>query len=387
MATITAAPPVNDCAQTERGRLERVNYFPRQLLTADDMIADQEYFRQKMRRHNRFLHGWGAVCGLEVMASPTDDSPWRVKVGSGYALGPYGDEIYVGEAQTVDLAGCLATAGSDPCEPSNPNRPGDAARQRVYVAIRYSECFASPVLAMPGGCGCDDSACEYSRIRDSFEICCLTELPPSHKPPLICDLLTQGALPPCPPCPDDPWVVLAQVDLPASSGAEVSDSMINNVIVRRQLYSTAMLQEQLIHCCCKDHTDPKPTPIQVASVSPSDGQSFSSGSGPDAIKLIFNKDAQPATVNEQTVLVSFADPTGGQGGPVGGTVTYDAPTRTATFKPKDFIERVGDYKIAAKGADAKHIIDTDNLALDGNKDGVGGDDFISHFKVFQKPPA
>ena len=57
---------VADCFNTSGIRLERVKYFQRQLLTVDDMVTDQEYFRQKMRRHNRFLHGWGVVCGFDV---------------------------------------------------------------------------------------------------------------------------------------------------------------------------------------------------------------------------------------------------------------------------------------------------------------------------------
>ena len=40
MATATT----NDCTQLDSTLLERVNYFPRQLLTADDMTADQQYF-------------------------------------------------------------------------------------------------------------------------------------------------------------------------------------------------------------------------------------------------------------------------------------------------------------------------------------------------------
>ena len=40
--------------------LERMRYFPRQLLTADDMRTEQEYFREKMRRHNRYLVGWAS---------------------------------------------------------------------------------------------------------------------------------------------------------------------------------------------------------------------------------------------------------------------------------------------------------------------------------------
>jgi len=52
-----------------------VNYFPRQLLTADDMTADQQYFLNKLRRHNRYLHGWGVVCGLEIFGGPDGGEP------------------------------------------------------------------------------------------------------------------------------------------------------------------------------------------------------------------------------------------------------------------------------------------------------------------------
>ena len=30
--------------------------------------AEQDYYREKMRRHNRYLHGWGVVCGCSVEA-------------------------------------------------------------------------------------------------------------------------------------------------------------------------------------------------------------------------------------------------------------------------------------------------------------------------------
>src|SRR6185436_13148051 len=83
--------------------LERLRYFPRQLLTADDMRVEQEYFREKQRRHNRFLHGWGVVCGLEVVPDPTKGA-MAVKVCPGYALGPWGDEIFVEESTPVDLS-------------------------------------------------------------------------------------------------------------------------------------------------------------------------------------------------------------------------------------------------------------------------------------------
>ncbi|MET0214550.1 MAG: DUF11 domain-containing protein [Vicinamibacterales bacterium] len=238
-----------DCFQPELVRLERVRFFQRQLLTVADMVTEQDYIRQKLRRHNRFLHGWGVVGGLEVIPQPTDDAPWRVEITAGYALGPYGDEVYVGESVFLDLAQCGPDALTSPCEPDVLEGPSEVSGGTLYVAIKYAECVTQPVRAMPAGCACDDIACEYSRIRDSFELSCLTELPPSPTAPLLCDLISENSVPPCPPCPEEPWVVLASVTLPAP-GVPVADDNVDNLSVRRQLYSTAMLQHQLIDCCC-----------------------------------------------------------------------------------------------------------------------------------------
>lgn len=244
-----------ECLESE---LLRVKYFPRQLLTADDMQTDQDYLREKQRRHNRFLHGWGSVCGLEVLPAPTDEAPWLVQITEGYALSPYGDEIYVAEPVFLDLALCGPGAATDPCDPGLLRRPSSAEGQQVFVAIKYAECLARPVRAMPAGCACDEEACEYSRIRDSFQLECLTELPPSHQPPsgpTLCDIIQGRALPVCPPCPAEPWIVLAQVNLPASPSTEVTADMIDNFTFRRQVFSTAVLQDQLIRCCCGDTAD------------------------------------------------------------------------------------------------------------------------------------
>ena len=264
---------LTECLQPELVTVERVNYFPRQLLTADDMFADQEYFMLKLRRHNRFLHGWGTVCGLVVTAAPTTDLPWQVQISGGYALGPYGDEIYVAEPLLLDLATC-GSGPTDPCEPNMLLGSGatSSAGATVYVAIQYSECFSRPVRVMPSGCGCDDTACQNSRIRDSFQVQCLSALPPSYQlaPPssTLCDFINGGNVPDCPPCPSDPWVVLASVVLPASSGIPVSDINVDNVSVRRQIVSTALLQEQLIECCCGPTPTPTPMPqsadLQIA---------------------------------------------------------------------------------------------------------------------------
>ncbi len=247
--------------------LERVHYFARQLLTAADMMTEQQFFRQKLRRHNRFLHGWGVVCGCEVQEpdpeTPETDHPWQVRVCPGYIIDPQGNEIYIGPDVYFDLAGDWRQT-YDPCEHPQPCPPmgtisSSAQQNIVYLAVRYTECHVHPVRVHPVGCACDEAACEYSRVRDDFELARLPDLPKSHEnakkaDEQWCKQLQQWLgtprtspppVPPCPECPDDPWVVLAEITLP-----EKRDTVLNRGSIkykgRRVLYSvTAMCLQYL----------------------------------------------------------------------------------------------------------------------------------------------
>jgi hypothetical protein len=246
--------------------LERLRYFPRQLLTADDMRVEQEYVREKLRRHNRYLHGWGVVCGctLEVVA---EAKPWKVRVYPGYVVGPQGDEIWIDECVDVDLT----TGAHDqpcavrwPCPPlGEPPDPRDTSIA-VYVAVRYAECYARPVRVHPAGCGCDETGCEYSRTRESFEIRVLRELPQSHvdarkDDEAWCETIKKTPaemfrrrltypVPPCPECVKDPWVVLGTVTLKApGSGSPTGTTTAPPAVTigyadRRVLLATGRLQ-------------------------------------------------------------------------------------------------------------------------------------------------
>src|SRR5687768_8699392 len=99
--------------------VERVRYFPRQLITADDMRAEQDYFRERLRRHNRYLHGWGVVCGCEVKLNVDKDHPWRVRVCCGYLITPAGDEVQISPARDFDLA-TEVRQPADPCAHPDP---------------------------------------------------------------------------------------------------------------------------------------------------------------------------------------------------------------------------------------------------------------------------
>ena len=76
-----------------------------------------------------------------------------------------------------------------------------------------------------------------ARKRPKWPHTSAAELPASHEDPPDRDGLFEGPLPACPPCPDDPWVVLAQVDLDADG--EVLG--LDNCSVRRQVISFAHL--------------------------------------------------------------------------------------------------------------------------------------------------
>jgi hypothetical protein len=253
-----------DCNPAAAVKLARVNFFNRQLLTADDMTTERDYFLQKLRRHNRFLHGWGVVCGLPVTAAPADGSPWRVQIGSGYALGPYGDEIFVGEAVYFDLAACISGGATSPCEPNLVTAGGAGTSTTAYLAIKYAECLARPVQVAASGCGCDDNPCQYSRINDSFQIQCLAQLPeqPAASTVTLCQAVG-GSIAPCPPCPTNPWVVLAEINLPSASTMRITNSSIDTT-VRRVIASTAVLQNQVVSCCCKQTPPPPPPPASVS---------------------------------------------------------------------------------------------------------------------------
>jgi hypothetical protein len=61
--------------------LERTRFYPRQLVGPDELTQDQAWVRDKLRRHNRLLHGWGVVCGCGVRQALDVDGapvPWTV---------------------------------------------------------------------------------------------------------------------------------------------------------------------------------------------------------------------------------------------------------------------------------------------------------------------
>ena len=267
-----------DCGACDTCGLERVRFVPRQILGADDLTTEQYYFREKLRRHNRYLHGWGVVCGCDVKPSPTAQRPFQVLICPGYVITPEGDEIMIGRPALFDLASCLVTS-DDPCAfaaPCPPVTSSTPTRSLIYLAVCYKECQVRPIRLAPGGCSCDEAECDYSRIRDAYEFSCLSNKPTCSAGP-TCSELCQGGIFPCPACPQTNCVVLATIRLetkyvpnPNISDANLaaqylvgvnSPMQIDTTTDRPLLYSTANLQTMAL-CNCGGTI---PTEPQVAT--------------------------------------------------------------------------------------------------------------------------
>ena len=218
--------------------LERPRYFPRQLMTPDELTLEADYFRDRLRRHNVHLHGWGVVCGalVCVVPAPAEEGgglkPWVVQVQPGYVLGPYGDEIVIEAGCEVSLQGNGVVRGDDLADPWCTEVYVEQPDGPRYVAVRYREIKVRPVRAQPAGCDCDETACEYSRFRDGYEIGVLDACPASHRPAETSDGNGEGVKrnPICPAVPDSPWVVLAEVTLDDGTITKIDNCACRRIV-------------------------------------------------------------------------------------------------------------------------------------------------------------
>lgn len=129
---------------SESQSLERPRFFAGKLLTPEELTLEQEYFREKLRRHNRTLHGFGIIAGLKVI---TDSN--QIVVDPGIALDCEGNEVVIGTTQKLSVP--LATE----------------SWHSAHLNVCYVETSGNPVPT-PGAE--EGSPLEASTIRESFEI-------------------------------------------------------------------------------------------------------------------------------------------------------------------------------------------------------------------------
>jgi hypothetical protein len=124
----------------------------------------QRYITGKNKLHNRYLHGWGVACGLEVVCDPC--KPTNVVVRSGYALSPCGDDIVLCADQSVNVCELIERCrkSTEPvCDPPYQSQPQPCTGgiERWVLAVCYDETPSRGITALTGAgdtpCGCGGS--------------------------------------------------------------------------------------------------------------------------------------------------------------------------------------------------------------------------------------
>lgn len=121
--------------------VKRLNYFTHQFLREQDFKAEQEYHIAMRRQHNRALHGWGVVEGLEVRKK----SDHEITIEPGAAIDNLGREIVLTHPVVRDLSSF--ERGS-----------------HTYITIEYGESWDEPDRHAAGGVD------GYMRVTESPEI-------------------------------------------------------------------------------------------------------------------------------------------------------------------------------------------------------------------------
>ena len=119
----------------------RPNFFAGRLLTADDLRDEQEYHREKHRRHLQMLHGFGVVDGLEVGVASDGTT---ISIEPGVAIDAYGREVVLDDLLVLPI----------PAGTSSP----------ACVVVRYAERMVDPMPVAGGGTepGNIEEGCEVS---------------------------------------------------------------------------------------------------------------------------------------------------------------------------------------------------------------------------------
>jgi len=123
---------------SESPPLKRLRYTHGQVLTAEDFLLEQEYFREKLKLHNKSLHGFGIVSGLDVSVSSG-----QIVVEPGLALDCEGNEIVIKAGQSIVA-------------------PPNGGAHTSYLNVRYVEELTDLIPGIEGEV--------YSTITESFEL-------------------------------------------------------------------------------------------------------------------------------------------------------------------------------------------------------------------------
>ncbi len=165
----TTAPPA-----TQQDPQKRVNYSLGLVLGVDEFEQEQFYHLERGRQHNRALHGYGTVCGLQLTTSGS-----QVYVSPGLAIDPRGRVIEVERVQCADLNQWLSVQTNLQSLGHGASSPLGPAS--LYVVLCYRECLTDKVPVPGAPCRTEEDTLAPSRITESFDLRFTTTLPDAHE--------------------------------------------------------------------------------------------------------------------------------------------------------------------------------------------------------------
>jgi hypothetical protein len=136
-----------DNKQVEIPFRKRNNYAYGMVLGVEDFQQEFSYFYGRMKLHNRMLHGYGTVTGLEV--SSEEEAAAGILVNAGMAIDPEGNEIllpsavqcpFPEEGDEAYLVLTWAERGTDPVPISSAESDIDQvvpSRVEEYAILTY----------------------------------------------------------------------------------------------------------------------------------------------------------------------------------------------------------------------------------------------------------
>ena len=142
----------------------RGRYFYGKLLTVDDFETEQKYMNDKRRMINRFLHGSGVVCGMNVVR--VDDR--TISVEMGLALDFAGREIVI-DAPVIRKLDMID--GYD-----------DSASEEgyLYLCVEYAERETEPVHSINGAGARGTGQVENNKYAEGYRLF-FTAQEPEHE--------------------------------------------------------------------------------------------------------------------------------------------------------------------------------------------------------------
>ncbi len=163
------------CPECDFGPFTRDYYFTGKLLVEADFTDEQHYHMEKLRLHEKRLHGWGVVCGLKVKQHPTCPDRF-VCIEPGTAIDCCGHEIVVREQECIDITRLDAIKALKTNTAPNPD-PTPVPSHTLQICLRYRECPIEEIPVLYDECGCDGTRCAPNRILESYDIDVLVDPP------------------------------------------------------------------------------------------------------------------------------------------------------------------------------------------------------------------